>query len=219
MAERELMDFPSNSKTRKPKITVTDPKKSINKKDVKSVVTGKVTRRKTPLSKKFSNSFFNEDFANIKDYIILDVLIPSAKNMLYDIAMNSLGMSLFGQITQGRRYGNNNNNSHNSSITNYRGMSSSLNNNVKSISNKARATHQFDDITFANKFDAQEVLDRLDSLIDIYDQATVGDLYDLVGISSTFADQSYGWTRLNTASIKRDRDGYRLMLPRTELLD
>jgi hypothetical protein len=51
-----------------------------------------------------------------------------------------------------------------------------------------------------------------------YEQATVNDLYELVGVSGNFTDENYGWTDIRGAGITRIRGGYLLDLPKAELL-
>ena len=54
----------------------------------------------------------------------------------------------------------------------------------------------------------------MDELIDQYGMVSVGDLYDLVGVTGQYTDNNYGWTDLRTASVVRTRDGYMIKLPR-----
>ena len=67
---------------------------------------------------------------------------------------------------------------------------------------------------FDTRKEAEEVLDRMDDLIDTYGVVSVADLYDLVGISGNYTDNKYGWTNLRNADVQRVRDGYLLKLPK-----
>ena len=71
-----------------------------------------------------------------------------------------------------------------------------------------RSRHNFDDIILDSRGEAEEVLSHLVDLVDDYGMASVADLYDLVGITSNFTDNKYGWTNLSSASVSRVRDGY-----------
>ena len=53
-------------------------------------------------------------------------------------------------------------------------------------------------------------------LVNSYDSATVADFYDLVGITSEFTDNKWGWTNLHGSRVIRARDGYLLDLPKPE---
>ena len=123
-------------------------------------------------------------------------------------------MALFGKaIPQNiKRHGS-------KSIVNYSGSSPSRHgSSQRTVSTRARATHDFDDIILESKYEAEDVLDKMVDAIDRYEQCTVGDLYDLIGETPNFADQNYGWTNLASASVRRDRQGYVLVLPRTGVL-
>ena len=75
-----------------------------------------------------------------------------------------------------------------------------------------------DDLIIASRAEAEQVLDEMYELLDTYKQVTVADFYDMLGISSEFTDNKYGWTNLNGARVIRVRDGYRIDLPREQVL-
>jgi hypothetical protein len=55
----------------------------------------------------------------------------------------------------------------------------------------------------------------MDDIINRYGVVSVGDLYDLAGISTTnYTVNKYGWTNIRSAHVVRTRDGYLLKLPR-----
>ena len=56
-------------------------------------------------------------------------------------------------------------------------------------------------------------------LIETYGQVTVGDLYDIVGITGEHTDELYGWLNVGTAKAERVRDGYLLRLPKALPID
>lgn len=58
------------------------------------------------------------------------------------------------------------------------------------------------DIVVQNRNDAEEVINQLKSFINRYGYVTIADLYDLVGMSSTFTDVKYGWYILDGECIK-----------------
>ena len=202
------MDFPSNAhKSREKK---EEPKK------IEKVVTGKVVTRKKSWSKKIMESFVGEDVGNVYSYVLYDVLIPAAKSMIYDSVKGGLEMRLFGEKQgsrtrrdQGRSYVSYNNYSDSRSPSERREMT-----------HQNRARHNFEEIILDSRGEAEEVLSHLVDLIVDYGQATVSDLYDLVGIAENFTDRKYGWVDLRNASVGgRTRDGYLLNLPKPILLD
>jgi hypothetical protein len=82
-----------------------------------------------------------------------------------------------------------------------------------------RARHNFNDIVFESRGEAEEVLSHLVDLTIDYNVASIADLYDLVGITSNFTDNKYGWDDLSRATVSRVRDGWMIDLPRTILID
>ena len=67
--------------------------------------------------------------------------------------------------------------------------------------------------------EAEDVLSRMDELIDTYGVVSVADLYDLVGISCNYTDNKYGWTNIRNVEPIRVRDGYMLKLPKAMPID
>ena len=74
--------------------------------------------------------------------------------------------------------------------------------------------YDYDDVILESRGDAEEVLNQLNDLIDVYRIASVADLYDLVGVTPNYTDFKYGWTNLANAEVVRTRDGYKIKLPR-----
>lgn len=75
-------------------------------------------------------------------------------------------------------------------------------------------THSIEDIILDNEDEAMQVLTSLHNLQREYGQASVADLYDLVGIISNFTDNQWGWKDLSTMTYGRVcLTGYRLNLP------
>ena len=72
----------------------------------------------------------------------------------------------------------------------------------------------YDDIILDTRREAEEVLDRMQDLIDNYGMVSVADLYDLVGINGSYTDNKYGWTHLRSADVQHVREGYLLKLPK-----
>ena len=62
--------------------------------------------------------------------------------------------------------------------------------------------------------EAEEVLSRMDELIDTYGVVSVADLYDLIGKSCEYTDNKYGWTNIRNAEPIRVYNGYMLKLPK-----
>lgn len=66
---------------------------------------------------------------------------------------------------------------------------------------------------FDSRSSAEKVLEELDEYMKLYGTVSIADVYDLVGETSPYTANNYGWKNLNTASIVRVYNGYRLRLP------
>jgi hypothetical protein len=128
----------------------------------------------------------------------------------------------------GRRSGRSSGGSYyNGSFTNYSRYSQSSSGSGRrqeeqrrDISRHARTQHNFDEIILATRVEAQEVIDRMYDLIQQFEQVTVADLYELVGVNGNYTDENWGWTDLRGIGATRlsGGGGYLLDLPKPEQL-
>lgn len=208
-------DYPSNNKD----ASEEEIQEKDNVKKIDKVVNGKVVRRK-----KTKWSQFSEKFEGAWEYVAKEVLIPAAKDMLSDAVAQGTDSILFDEsrnTTRPRRRSS----GHNGHVSYNRYSSSSPSKRREpvrqepTISGRARATHDFDEILLATRIEAEEVIDRLYDLINQYDTASVADLYELVGIQGKYTDARWGWFDLRGTTARRTRRGYLLDLPAPEYLD
>ena len=179
---------------------------ALTDKKIQKVVHGKVkTKPKSGMSK-ITDVFISEDAANVKSYIVIDVLVPAVKKAISDIVRDGIDMILYGE-SRGRR------NSTSSSYVSYRDYSRS-DDRDRFRDSRTRSGYNHDDIILESRGEAEEVLTRMDELIDTYGVVSVADLYDLIGKSCEYTDNKYGWTNIRNAEPIRVRDGYMLKLPK-----
>lgn len=177
-----------------------------DRKRVEKVVHGRVrTKPKSGVSK-ITDVFISEDAANVKSYIVMDVLVPAVKKAISDIVRDGIDMILYGE-SRGRK------SSSASDYVSYRDYSRS-DDRDRFRDSRSRFSYAHDDIILDSRGEAEEVLTRMDELIDTYGNVSVADLYDLVGKSSEYTDNKYGWTNIRNAEPIRVRDGYMLKLPK-----
>ena len=74
-------------------------------------------------------------------------------------------------------------------------------------------SNSFEDVIFATRSEAEEVLTNLLDTISDYGNVSVADFYDMAGIPCNFTDHTCGWTELIGVKPVRIRDGYILNLP------
>lgn len=213
-------DLPSNNikDRQKPDKTSTNDRKKIE-----PVVTGEVKQRKKSLGRRMAESFTGDDAKGVGEYLIFDVLIPSAKSMLAEAASQGAERLLFGEVRRARP----STSPYRPSYTSYsrprpggvpadrRGFSAPR----PEPANASRVGGSYNDILLETRGEAEAVIDGLITVLEEYDVATVNDLYDLVGITGNFTDEKFGWFDLRSAGVVRDRNGYILNLPKPTPID
>lgn len=186
-----------------------DKSNSVEKKEISKVVTGKVVKKKN-VGRKLTDMFISEDVNNIKSYVIMDVLVPAVKKAISDIVTNGIDMMLYGETGRTKKTS--------SGSISYRDYYDS-NRNRDNRYTASRTRYSYDDIVLDSRTEAEEVLVRMQEIIDTYQVVSVADLYDLVGIRGNFTDNKYGWTNICNASVEHVRDGYMLKLPKALAID
>jgi hypothetical protein len=207
------VEVPSNSfKSKEAAKPAVAPERKLEK-----IIKGTAKKKKKSFGKKMAEVFIGDDVTNVSAYVLYDVLIPAAKNTIVEMIQSGIEMMIFGEARRGKR---DRNRSYVSYGSFYKGERDSRSDKPRETSRVSRARHDFDEILLPSRADAEEVLERLQDLVDQYEQATVADFYDLVGVSSTFTDTNWGWKNLSTSYVDRDRSGgFIIRLPRTVELD
>lgn len=184
----------------------------------KPVVKGKVKIKKEPLSRKFSDVFLSDSVENVKSYVIFDVIVPGIRDLLSSMITNGTDMLIYGnsrgRVSGGRK---------GLDRENYSRISrgSNIGRSEGPVRANPRNRYSYNDIIFDSRADAREVLDCMGDILDRFKMVSVADFYELAKAEEceTYTDRKYGWFNLDTAEIIRDRDGYRIIFPKTELLD
>ncbi len=180
---------------------------NLPEKRAEKVVHGKV-KTKSNNARKITDIFISEDAANVKNYIIMDVIVPSIKKAIYDLIVGTLDMSLYGGRGSGGKRPT-------ADKISYRDYSSASRRDDRSYgSTRTASGYTYDDIVVETRGEAESVLARMDEIMEEYEQVRVADLYDLVGISGDYTDNKYGWTNIRNARVVRTRDGYKIEMPR-----
>ena len=155
--------------------------------------------------------FLTEDISSVKNYILMDVVIPAVKKGISDIVTNGIDMLLYGENGSSKKQST-------ASKVSYRSYYESGKERNSQIQ-RTRPGYNYDDIVLDNRGEAEDVLTRMDELISTYGMVSVADLYDLVGITCNYTDNKYGWTDVRSASIVRIREGYLIKMPNAMPLD
>lgn len=175
---------------------------------------GRVISRKAPWYKRASRNFIAEDAGHVGEYILMDVIVPATKNLILDMISQSAERILFG-TSRGRVRRSPIGASLREQV-NYGRYSDREPARRPIMSREARARHDFNEIVLEHRAEAIEVVEAMVDRVRRYGAVTVADLYDLVGVTGSYADQRWGWTDLVSADVRQVPGGFLLDLPAPE---
>lgn len=175
----------------------------VTEKKVEKIISGSAKSKKKSGLQKITNVFVPEDVDDVKSYIFEDIVVPAVKDIILDAVRAFLGVN-----------GNSRGKSSSASKISYRKYYDDRERRDRESSNRTRTGYEYDDIILDNRGEAEDVLSRMDELIDTYGVVSVADFYDLVGITGNYTDNKYGWSDIRNASVVRVREGYMIKLPK-----
>ena len=158
--------------------------KSKREKRCDKIVTGSVKTKKKSEVRKFTDVFISDDISKVKESVVFDILIPSFKKIISEVVTNGIDMILYGEMGHTKKSGVA------ASKVSYRNYSD-YSNERRSYRPATRSTYSYDEVILGSRGDAEAVLMRLEETIDDYGFASVGDLYDIVGVTGSYTDNNY----------------------------
>lgn len=206
------MDYQGNSKKQK-------EGKDKPEKIVEKVIVGEVVTRPMPLGTKFKTIFFGSSAKDVARFVAESVLLPALRKLVVDTVSEGAQRMMYGGSQQSMRR-----------TPEYRPRVT-YNNPIQRPalypadprSGRANLPDQYgtnrregNQIIFANREEAELVLERLLDIINQFDVASLADLYDLVGLPTTHVDNKWGWTFMPGVQIRQVREGFLLDLPAAE---
>lgn len=207
-----MTEYKSNSHKSK---TEEQQIETANEKRVTKVVNGK-TKTKENTTRKFTGLFVSEDAANVKSYVVMDVLVPAIKKAISDIVTDGISMILYGEAKSSGRS--------RSDRISYRSYYDDRDDRRRSDDRYGRGRNQngrfdYEDIVFETRGDAELVREKMLDTLDRYGMVTVADMYDLSGETAPYTASKYGWFNIRTSEVTRVHDGYILKLPKAMPID
>lgn len=193
-------------------------------KHIEPVVTGKVMVRKKTLGRRMREMFFSGDSSSVGGYLLKDVLIPALQNTITDLVTQGIEQVFYGEVRTGRRGGPSRPSGYGSNHISYNDQYRTRPTPATSTQRSSVSTppyqrpsnpsvYQMGEVTVESRVDAEVVVDRMGDLIEQYGAASVADLNSLLKQSSSYVDHSWGWDSMGGVDIKRDRWGFRIILP------
>ena len=204
------MDYQGNSHKQREAKEVRDDKV------VERVVTTDVIVTPPGFAKKLKGIFFGGEFRSVRGYIIADVLLPAARNALFDTIVEGSKRTIFGDSLAHRvrqpemrsrvQYGSMHNRPYQSTMLPGQPPRNPVRINFRDSNEYLIETRE----------EAHDVLERMIDIIDKYDVASQADLLVMLGQIVSPIDNKWGWTHLHNAEVRQVRNGYMLQKPPME---
>lgn len=207
--------FPGNSKSAKSK----GPKEERPPKNIEKVVVGGAIKKPKSLGERAKGLFLGSEIKTAGSYVFTDVLVPALRNLVVDSATKGIERVVYGDNARpGRSHiGQGGQSRISYSTPLQRGAySTPISNRPLSRTDLGRRRNAIDDIIIKNRPEAEMVMERLGETIEQYGSASLADMYEMVGLPSSYTDNDWGWVSLANAHVRPCRDGYLLDLPPVE---
>lgn len=181
-----------------------------------TVVKGKTGIAKKPASRRLLDIFEPISIRELLDYWLLENVIPSVRDFIWESATGILEKKLYGNDIPKK--------SHSKGT----GGTTYVSYNKFYDDRKSPKKHQVADsapdengtICYDSRHDAEEVLREMLYSLEKFGQVSLADYYEYSGHDAAFTDYQYGWTNLRGVKPHKLRDGtYILPLPRVRELD
>lgn len=197
--------------------------KKPERKKMAPVVKGPVVQQKPSFASKFKSSFLGEG-GNVGEFVVYDILVPAFRNTVSDMGFGLIEMFFGNGRSRGRDYDSRVVRDRGRSYVSYNGVSDrdrrdrGRDNDRRDVDRNDRSRHDFGNIVYTSRGEAEDVLSHLVDLTIEYGEATVAAFYELSNVESNHTDNRYGWTSLRDAYTERVRTGYIIRFPQVRPL-
>lgn len=168
--------------------------------------------QKETVAKKTVTRFFGGDPKDVAIYTLRDVLLPALKETLLDIICKGSERLIMGDNAPSNR----NFRRYNGRINQYTSYNSMYDGPSRLNVNRARSRYDFADILIDSRPKAEDILSRMNDLLDNYGVVRVSDFYNEVGVTGVYTDQNWGWTDLRGSSVRQVRGGWVIEMPQAK---
>jgi hypothetical protein len=213
-----MTDYTGNSK----KVTGQVPGPAVDK-NLQKVVTGEVVERKKSLGAKLKEAFIAADYKSTSQYVFWQVMLPAAKNMIWDMGTKAFSRTLYGQDTMGGipgaprpgLHGQQTHIQYNQPVQRLPWQTPQRPADPRFAQQGAFVVQQpVYDYVVSSQTEAQRILTMLQDTTETYTVATVADLHTLLGRPvDNFTDHNWGWESLAGARAYQTRQGWALEFP------
>lgn len=195
-----MAEYPSNSNKAKESSLVREQHTSVPQ--PKTADIPQSTHPRAPQQRKISpvreifKAIFPGGFNQIKEQLIWDIFVPWAQDMLHN-GWQGLGDVIFPGSNRSKPSGNPEHYSYNESYK------------PKTYS----SYYEYDMKPFRTQSEAEKALNDLHAIMMKYGVVTLLDFNERVGNETNPTQANYGWTNINSADIRRVRDGWLVEMP------
>lgn len=201
-----MEDLPSNSRN----------SRGAEEKKIEKITSGEVKRVRKPLHRRLIETFAFGDPKQVAQQVLFEVLVPAAKDLAADAFNQMVDRYLFSGDSRprtSRGYSRPSGSGGYVSYNRFSSQSSAPQRRDDDRGRPSRSAIEIDDLYTETRAEAREVIDRMFDIVDRYRQATVHDLYELMGISPEPIHHKWGWTDMQGSSVRQTSRGYLLVLP------
>ncbi len=151
---------------------------------------------------KLASSFVSKkDKADIKDYIVFDVIVPTLKKTIQTIVTNGVSMLLFGDTVDRKNSYNDIPVSRVSYRTYYNEPQRESYLNNRYSNSRSESITDYNNILLRSRGDWEMIFDEMEATIARHGFVKIADLCDFAGLTSisNYTDNYYGWRNLGNA--------------------
>lgn len=210
--------FPSNSHTSKNQKPLPDSSPDTGP-QITQIISGKVEIKKPSGWSRLRRSLVAGDANTVREHVIWNVMLPAARDAVWNMGQTTLQMLLYGQNTvvgpgnqQAPRSGIGSN-----SRFNYGGISAGGGQPLmmQGHQQQVQQPEPYVDRTVPNQFivsdmvDAEILINKMREIIGSYTVVTVANVYRIFGTTPTYIHSKWGWRHLedHEFQFKRNANG------------
>lgn len=136
------------------------------------------------------------------------IVIPALRGIVGDFFHSGIDMVMFRNDSVGSSHGR-----HTSYNKRYKTRQKPWQQNRAPRQNVQQTEEVFEDIFFDERQEAEQVLGRMMEFVHEYGQATVGDLYNMCGLSPNYIHENWEWHDLHRCRVQYSTNGYVIDFP------
>lgn len=157
-------------------------------------------------AKQAVTKFFGGNPKDVAWYVFNDVFVPAAKMMFVDMFEQGIERLVLGDTMADRKRRH-----ISGGRTSYDKIS--MQQSGRTLSRQARREHDFDQIIYKSRSDAESVLSHMYDYLDRFGVVRVSDLYALSDVTAEYTDRGWGWQDLRGSHVVSLVDGFVIEFP------